>query len=407
MIIKPKIFPELIKNSIIRNFTEFLNYHISSMTPLKYKPSVIKMDGSLTLHLKNDKIFNIDPMKVIRDSCKNIDFNSQKNQIKYLFRTISQFTNINELYEIRNVASGEFSNLEFPDFKYESVKVKVRKFKDGSIVNQLIDPYQKYYGIFVDFSKPFEYFDYGYNYLHVFEHMMCSNWKNKTQPDNITMNGFTSLVGISMAYSIDKTEKTFKQKLKNEIKLWFESRTEEFWKKHRKELDVEIKRTYSETFETKSLHDYFRTQPDVFNENCEIYQFFASSPIKLLLISPNDFNFDFSIIEKFSKEFKPIKNKPFCPVFDYFPVSVLNDKLKSQYRIEKMTKTDLTDLLNGNGRDYYGIDVKFVSKKYSAETSILYPLIIFSEEIDLKEYVKKLFIPNNLKLFKDQPIVFL
>ena len=110
MIIRPKIFPELIKNSIIRNFTEFLNYHISSMTPLKYKPSVIKMDGSLTLHLKNDKIFNIDPMKVIRDSCKNIDFNSQKNQIKYLFRTISQFTNINELYEIRNVASGEFSN---------------------------------------------------------------------------------------------------------------------------------------------------------------------------------------------------------------------------------------------------------------------------------------------------------
>lgn len=409
MEIRPKRLEKSSFNSIIDSFTNYLSYYISSMTNLKYHPSVLKQDGSLTLNLKNDKIFNIDPVATILKCIYNIDFDKQSVKIKSTFRRICMMIDPNELYKLIDKEKDKSFPIKFKEWKYKEIVAKQYKFKDGSLIGHVIDPYRSQFGIFVGFSKQFNELDYGYNYLHLFEHTMCIEWKNEPHQDNIGLNGYTSIVGTACVYSIDKTQKTFNKKLTQIIKSWFKKRTIKYWKENSKAVDTEIKRTFSETFEVKSLHDYFRTDQSILNNmdrTFEIFTYFASSPLRMLIFSPTELQCDLKIINKLNRKYPPVEHVPKKLSFDYIPLSVLNDKIRNEYRIVKLTKKELKKILNGQNKyETIGLDCKLICNMFMP-VSVLKPLLTFQHNVNFEKYVKNIDLPlkiTNLKFFAIEP----
>lgn len=399
-----KIIPVTFKvsayNKLIKQFTEFINYSISSMTALKYHPGNILFDGSLTIKVDNDRIFNIDPIETILELFKNIDFSKQQRNIQWLYREISKITDINTIYKIVNILDKIEFPIVFNTFEYKRPTVKQLKFSDGSIVTSIIDPYVKGYGVFFDYSKPIEYFDYGYNCLHVFEHMMCAGWKNDCEKtDNLLFNGYTTSVGVCVIYTVNSTSELASEYFSNHLQTHFNARTAEYWKQNVEVLKTEIQRTYSETFGSKSLHDYFRTSPDMFSIDTNIFRYFASSPLKCLLYGPEEISIN-EDIEALIHKYPAFTNKPYKPTFNYMPLDVVMSKIRKLSKITRLTKKEIEDAIEGKDVNYIlGINCKLEAcdDEIRLSNCLIYPLLIYSDKLDIQAYANTIVLPHSVK----------
>lgn len=395
-------------NKLIRQFTEFINYSISSMTALKYHPSEILSDGSLTIKVDNDRIFNINSIETILELFKNLDFSKQQRNIQWLYREVSKIMDINKIYKIVNILDRIEYPITFSKFEFKNPVVKQIRYSDNSIITCITDPYVKEYGIFFDYSKPIEYFDYGYNCLHVFEHMMCASWKNECEKtDNLVFNGYTTSVGLCVIYTINETKELTNEYFETHLKTHFKARTAKYWEKNIEVLKTEIQRAYSETFGSKSLHDYFRTSPDMFSIDTNIFRYFASSPFKCLIYGPDEITIELDI-EKLISKYPVYTKKPFKPSFNYMPLDVIISKIRKLSKITRLTKKEIDDMLDGKDVNYIaGINCKMEAYEDEIKLNnyLIYPLLIYSAKLDLQKYVTNTVLPNTIKKLNSFKII--
>ena len=410
MHISPIHFDNDYLNQEILKFTNFINWTIASETPIKYSGSQILSDGSLIIHSQTEKIFKFSGIETILKFWREFDFSHVKTEIKRIYRMISEMMDINRLYTIRNMETKEFSNIFFKEFKYEKIKFQDILLKDGSRIVYIVDPYCKGFGIFQDISKPFKDFDLGYNYLHLYEHMMCLPWKKTSKDETtITMNGFTTDVGISVVYNVVSTEEKFRDSFYMLVRHYFKSRTENYWKKHYESLKIESMRTVSETFEERTLHDYFRSDPSVYScgYNIDVFRYWSGHAFSCLLVSPKEVSLNFKIIEKLSKTFPNETKRPKDEIFDVIPIETIKKKINYKYRIQKMTGNDFKSVLSGEPCDFMsGIDVKHVfNVEFKDTSSILYPLLFLRQKVNIEKVIKNIVLPMNVVEYRDFKII--
>ena len=411
MIITPKHFNNSYLDNEVKKLTNFINWTICSETPIKYSGSQLNTDGSITINSKNEKVFNFSGINTILNFWKEYDFKHAKNEIKRAYRSIDEVHDINKLYIIKNNETNEFANIIFKKFNYEKIKLKELVFKDNSRISYIIDPYCKGYGIFQNISKLYKDYNLGYNYLHLYEHLMCMPWKKDAKDEStITMNGFTNDVGVSIVYNIVSSSSKFKKNFKSILTHYYKSREPKYWKKHIKMVNIESMRTVSETFDERSLHDYFRSDPSVYYNgyNTDIFCYWSSRHFNCLLVAPSEVDLDFKLIDILSKKYSNKIKRPIEETFDTIPIETLKKKLIYKYRIEKMNEDDYSKILKGKECDFIpGIDVKHsFNMNYKDKVSILYPLLFLRCKINQQSLIKHLALPMNVSDYKDFKIIF-
>ena len=411
MIIVPKHFNNEFLDNEVKRLTRFINWTIASETPIKYSGSLINSDGSIIINSKNEKVFKFSGINTILDFWKNFDFNHSKNEIKRAYRSINEVFDINRVYTIKNNETNEFANIVFKKFNYEKVVLKELTFKDNSKISYLIDPYCKGYGIFQNISKLYKDYNLGYNYLHLYEHLMCMPWKKEAKDeDTITMNGFTNDVGVSIVYNVVSNSEKFKKNFKSIVTHYYKSREPAYWKKHLDNLKIEAMRTVSETFDERSLHDYFRSDPSVYNNgyNIDVFCYWSSRHFNCLLVAPSEVDIDFNIINELSKKYSIKIKRPLEETFNIMPIETIKKKLIYKYRIEKMTEQDFSKILTGKECEFIpGIDVKHsFNVDFKDRISILYPLLFLRCKINQQSLIKHLALPMNVSDYKDFKITF-
>ena len=408
MLITPKRFDDKHLNRSVDYFTDFLNHTIIYITPLTYHQGVRHKDGSLQFNIKNDKLFDMSAISVVLDLFKKFDFSKANDMIKKTYKILDKACGINTIYTVKDLTTKEFANIVFNKFDYEESRVTKKKLKDGSEIIQLIDPYTSGYGFYVNLSKPFEYCDFGYNYLHLFEHMLCFQWKKDHYQDGIVyMNGLTYNTGKCCVFNIAKNPKVFKAEFEKCAKAYFKARSKEFWVKSNKEnLDIETKRTISESYTDRTLHTYFRTDPSGFSGGYDynVLRYFASDPFKCLIITPTELSIDFSLINNLAKEYKPYTVKPKIETFETIPLETIKMKTALGIHIEKLTKKDIERALSGTRVNYsMGLNSKAVYQSF-VKTTLLEAFLYHSDVIDLNDYVKKVMLPYSVEKYNSYEV---
>jgi hypothetical protein len=137
--------------------------------------------------------------------------------------------------------------------KYEP-KLRQTILKDGSKLKEIVDPFVNDYGVYINLSVPFSEMDYGYNYLHFYEHMMTYAWKNESQQNMLELNGATTCHGLCYVYNIHSNQDSMEQYLKSYLEFHMKTRNDEYWNNELLEgLKRELERTMSETLLDKSV----------------------------------------------------------------------------------------------------------------------------------------------------------
>ena len=169
--------------------------------------------------------------------------------------------------------------------KYE-IKIRQTILKDGTKLKEILDPLINYYGLYINLSVPFSDMDYGYNYLHFYEHIMTYAWKPLSQQNVLELNGGTTCNAICYVYNIHSNSKSMEEYLKEYIDFHLKSRGNDFWKKEIvKGLETELERTTSETLMEKSLSQMAKTDPySQHAYNTQILQYYSNKPFEIIII---------------------------------------------------------------------------------------------------------------------------
>jgi hypothetical protein len=242
-------------------------------------------------------------------------------------------------------------NCDFSEIKELNVKMKVNKIGKGSskscckhitIVNPLINDYS----IFINLSQPYSCFNYGYNYLHLYEHLMTSCWKECDKSDLVLMNGYTTIDARCMVFAVVKTERAFKEYLEALNNFTANDLIDD------DTLKLETNRTVSETLVDKSLCCFGRTNPGGYDKNVLLKLF--DQGFNVVTVTPNvvkGCKFAAKTVNKNkvnSKGNTVDDTKLTVPTFDYLPLSVLRDKYNRPFHVLSVNE-DVTSHILSSG----------------------------------------------------------
>ena len=206
---------------------------------------------------------------------------------------------------------------------------------------QFIDPLLEDYTIVLDASKTdddlVEITNYGYNYLHLFEHLKTNVWKNLDKTHLKMINGITSVDGTCLVYAVLSNEEAFKSYYEALLKTPIDELLKTF--------DLEVDRTISETIIDKSFALFGRTNIDGYNKR--IIKRINDMLMRIITITPemnrgaltalnavNSISNDNDGTEidktKNKKEMCVSDNK--TKTYSYIPLSVLKDKERRPYQ---------------------------------------------------------------------------
>lgn len=280
-------------------------------------------------------------IKIISDYIKNKNWELDNKQYLWLWRI---------LYQLKYKP---ISYIQYEDFKekvewgisddvikkYE-IKIRETLMKDGSKLKEILDPLINDYGLYINLSVPFSDMDYGYNYLHFYEHIMTYAWKPLSQQNVLELNGGTTCNAICYIYNIHSNQESAEEYLSKYLTFHLDSRNNEFWNGDIVEgLKTELERTTSETLMEKSLTQMAKT--DVYSQqgyNVKILQYYSNKPFEIIMYSPKITNAKKICEEAFDKiEVKENSNNktPKKIKFDYYPLHVLRDKKDRNYLVLK------------------------------------------------------------------------
>ena len=215
------------------------------------------------------------------------------------------------------------------------LKAKALSLKTSDEVVEIQAPYIRDGAIVIDFSRPFEDMGFMFNGLHIFEHLMCTPWvhmKKFSMENLVCLNGFTTNLGLMYVYTVHNSKASFQVYLDEMISWLNKIRTPGFWHEHMKdeEIQMEIKRTISETIDIPWMVDFARSSGSAFEGNYreEVFEYWANQPLKITLIHPYQDIF----IPNLDKP-RPVQ-KPSIPTFDYLPMQALTVDSFTTYKKE-------------------------------------------------------------------------
>lgn len=318
-----------------------INYRIlPSETIFKYKNGMKIYKIILTFPIQqhqidvNDDLIlkNID---IIKNYIINKDWENNHRQYIWIWRILNQLKYKPESSLIYENYKCKFQ-WGFDEDKMEKYKITYKEIHDdnGIVIKQIIDPLIKDYGLYINLSTTFNDMDYGYNYLHYYEHIMTYAWKKLPQQNMLELNGGTTCNGICYVYNIHETKSSLELYLNEYLKFHSMSRKKDFWNKDIIEgLKTELERTISETLLEKSMSQMAKTDPYSQNKyNTEILRYFSNKPFEIITYTPEKIDIKY-FLKQYDFQTKYEIDKPKKIIFNYYPIHVLRDKCDRGFHI--------------------------------------------------------------------------
>lgn len=374
----------------IENIQCFLISRIGSDTTIEYHVeyphnNTIKLPIKIYTEQQRRKTIKDlvdEKFKTITNLCKSFDDSLFRVRTRWFFRCVNKSLkninkkyDINNIFEMRGIVNGKEIKKVDLFVKYPKLidpVYKIETLKDGSRITQFIDPYMQNYLLAVDYSKPMSELNYGYNYLHLYEHYMTYAWHNIREDDLIFMNGGTYSHGLCYVYNVSKDINDIKTRTEESIKFHIRSSDPEFIKKT-KALDTETIRTISETYANRNLTRSGRSDQSAFNEgyNINVLAYWSSLPLNILVITNEEIKLDINELNKYYDKYHMNQKKPKTRIYNYYPKEVLfNHYLYQGHVYKKDTKEILKDIYAGRPhKGFYGIDSECV--QYANESEFL------------------------------------
>ena len=337
-----------------------INYRIlPSETIFKYKNGRKVYKIILTFPIQQHQIDTNDDLilkniDIIKNYIIDKDWENNYRQYIWIWRILNQLDYKPESSLIYDGYKCKFQ-WGFNDVKMEKYKISYNEYQDksGIIIKTIVDPLIKDYGLYINLSTTFNDMDYGYNYLHYYEHIMTYAWKKLPQQNMLELNGGTTCNGVCYVYNIHETKSSLELYLDKYLKFHSCSRKKEFWNGNLIEgLKTELERTISETLLEKSMSQMAKTDPySQYKYNTEILRYFSNKPFEIITYTPEKIDVE-HFLKQYDFQTKYEVNKPKKIIFNYYPIHVLRDKRDRGFHIlhkkvdEKMEKDTILGVDN-------------------------------------------------------------
>lgn len=334
-----------------------INYRIfPPETTFKYKNDSKIYKIVLTFPIQQHQIDSNDDLilkniDIIKNYIINKDWENNYRQYIWIWRILKQINYKPESSLIYDDYKCKFQ-WGFDDNKMEKYKIKYNEWIDetGIVIKEIIDPLIQDYGLYINLSTTFDEMDYGYNYLHYYEHIMTYAWKKLSQQNMLELNGGTTCNGVCYVYNIHENKKSLELYLNNYLKFHSLTRKKEFWEKNMQAgLQTELERTISETLLEKSMSQMAKTDPySQYKYNTEILRYFSNKPFEIITYTPESINIK-EFLNKYDFKTNYEISKPKKIIFNYYPIHVLRDKRDRGFHIlhKKMYKKENKDVVLG------------------------------------------------------------
>lgn len=419
--------------SILPNHTNVLVQLLKSIaerlswkTDVSYTPSkIIETDDEIYFtfnleHHNEDKTLTeiVDNRyNTILKSLKQYDYPTSKS--KYCGKLLSinsvDFSKILRFQYIKNNEVVLTKPLILPKFNYKTNLTLETNTKYNFKHLKYIDSTLTDYGLYIFLNrKNYTDYNYGYNVLHVFEHLMCDgiDCKSKfsktgfnetnsnlvsTKPvlknlNPILTNGCTYPTNICKLFGIYSTPEGLVEAYKRYIEFHEKCKDVNYWKTTMKNrIKTETVRTWSETITNRNLTDCCRSDSSIFNKmeyDYNIFALFSQSQYTILTTSNIELNFKLNNI----KSTKTNSIKPIIPTFDKLPLNVIRNRC-NQFVLDV---NDLNDKILKRYNILYGKQVAYIfesryKSRQLSQTKCLNDMIsLFSIlELDNLKYIIK------------------
>ena len=448
-----EIYTEILKNQnkrnvllLIQSFQQYLLFRIGAKTIIEYRVqpvsnNVIKFPIKIYTNKQRNKKPKALIMEKINDIQKyvsSVSPDSFTNRVMMLIRHIkillSSFIkkfDIKKLFNISGYLNGKLIYTYYLKFNFpipEEIHYKTDYLSDKSRISQFIDPYVEGYMVIVDYSKKMSELNYGFNYLHMFEHYVTYAWRDITDKTLIEYNGATYLNGLCYVYSADSDEATAKERALKSIEFHIKSSDVDFIK-NTKALDTETIRTISEAYTMRNLTRSGRSDQAAFLNGYDpaVFAYWSSLPFNILIITNKDLKFNIDELNDLYTKYHKNQPKPQQTNLNYFPKEVLYTHYESQQHIYKADVKNIVSKIYNNKphKAFYGIDNKLIlytneqeylkNPKVALEKgdlsdvqNVLSPLLFYVNCVDddtLKKYISKNIFPLKAVEFDECPII--
>ena len=423
-------------------FINILAYNIAKNTPIEYWVKD-KSNSHVSFTIKS--YTNEDKTKPYKDVIKEktrlianhidtLDAKQFSLQELWLLRTIKlkmskhnmDFNKILQMVVSYGDDTILTKQLKFTINGLQMVDYKITRLQDGSTIRQLIDPYVKWYGIFCDYSKTFNEYNYMYNGLHVYEHYIANCWDGMSDNNVITFNGGTYSNGLMYIYSVVSDIDTLKERFIRYATFHIKSSDTDFIKQTNI-LDRETVRTISEGYKLRNLTRLARTSQQGFNldYSTDVFAYWSSQPMNVLLITNKELSINVNNLNGFYRKYHKSVDKPQQQHFNYFPREVYHMMtIDNKHIYKKPTKKIVKKIFSGKFTSLYGIDTRCVAYKeserkknskgskqtkinLSSNHTLIHLLLIYARFVSddyIKDYVKRTPLPNHTTDYEEMSI---
>ena len=371
-----------------------INYRINPVdVKCKYEDDNKKYKFILTFPIQqhgiqtNEKITN-KVIDTLTDFIPNLNWEHIHKQYLWLWKTLYQLDYKPNSYLKYNdfKTQIEWGPSDEIMKKYEP-KLRQTILKDGTVLKEIVDPLINDYGLYINLSVPFKDMNYGYNYLHYYEHMMTYAWKNLSQQDMLEMNGATTCNALCYVYNIHSSLNSMEEYLKSYLEFHVKTRSNNYWSEDLIDgMERELERTMSETLLDKSYSNMAKTDPASQHKyNSKILEYFSNKPFEIIVYTPNETKAK-EISESIINSDLNKSNTPTTLKYDYYPIHVCRDKLERKYLILK-SNPKITNEIKG-------IDCYIKSEENLSELNTILMQLLLSEGKNLKQILLKTPTPN-------------
>lgn len=379
--------------SEILTVTIDFNFQLNNPQNIEYNKIVFNKLTVIENYLRN-KNWSIETKEVKR-YLRNILIHNKKFEAKLIYEDYSSIISFScpELINTIKVKETKSCSTKVKaKVEHESTKVGTKDETSSSIsIIQIVDPLINDCGIFVDVSKDFSVFKYGYNYLHLFEHIITYAWRNCDKNNLKLLNGFTSLNANCLIYAVVEDYSTLISYLKSYLEFHISLLVNGFPSEC---LKIETNRTMSETLNEKSLTSFGRTDSIVYSKlsyEIDILKHLLQDSLKIYLVTNVELSLDSSVkklisdfdkaLVKFNKSFKFDESK-FTKSFDYIPLSVLKEKeLRGIHVLKDDSPIEASPYLKGKDNKIYTTQ--------DLQSSVIIDHFMNKTCSEIKDYVSK------------------
>lgn len=378
-------------NSEILTVTIDFNFQLNNPQNIEYNKIVFNKLTVIENYLRN-KNWSIETKEVKR-YLRNILIHNKKFEAKLIYEDYSSIICFECPELINTIKVKETKSKVGSDLVETKTKNKVKSSVNSSSISiiQIVDPLINDCGIFVDVSKDFSVFKYGYNYLHLFEHIITYAWRNCDKNNLKLLNGFTSLNANCLIYAVVEDYSTLISYLKSYLEFHISLLVDGFPSEC---LSVETNRTMSETLNEKSLTSFGRTDSIVYSKfsyEIDILKHLLQDSLKIYLVTNSEIVLDNSVkklisdfdkaLVKFNKSFKFDESK-FTKSFDYIPLSVLKEKeLRGIHILKDDSPIEASPYLKGKDNKIYTTQ--------DLQSSVIIDHFMNKTCSEIKDYVSK------------------